>query len=237
MPQTIAAPRLLTARHGETTAGELHRYIAQRMYRRITLLILSFLVCFTACRENSQETTTSATGDTLPRAIALNNSAMMLASSSVYRDTNDLKRAVTLLDSSIAIDSSYRTAYNNKVSLLSTQGKKKEAAATLEEWMRRYPSDQDVRFFYAWVLKDKNKMREVAPVLLNRQDSLIRSHPDSVVLKAYRPFWMYVAGHKQEAVSEIDSLAARYPNSMDIDIQRQALTDSTAMSEFDPTKW
>ena len=203
-----------------------------------TLLILSLLVCLAACQENSQETT-SATGDTPPRAIALNDSAMTLASSPMYmyRDTSDLKRAVALLDSAIAIDSSYRTAYGNKVSLLSTQGKRKEAAATIEEWLRKHPNDHDARFLRSSILKDRAKMREVAEVELEQQDSLIRAHPDSVMLKAYRPALMYLVGNKQQAIAEIESLAAHYPNSLDIEIQRQALTDSTAMAEFDPTKW
>lgn len=78
-----------------------------------------------------------------PLAIELNNKAMALWQKEVLKrkpDYNVAQQVTKLLDSSIALDSSYYLASGNKVNILSGFGHKLEAIETLERCVGKVPS-------------------------------------------------------------------------------------------------
>ena len=77
-----------------------------------------------------------------PRAVAKNNAAVELVKYELLgvRDEVTFLRAISLLDTAIQIDSSYRLAYVNKAQFLCKIGKQKEAIRTIEVLNAREPN-------------------------------------------------------------------------------------------------
>ena len=201
----------------------------QRKIRPGPIVIVLLLICFPACQVDNQEAGDAQRSLPPAEAIALHDSAMALYSP-LDTDSADVERMVALLDSAIAIDSSYRRAYLNKAFLLNRYGRTQEAIATMRAWLEEHPNDHNARLLRARYGNDTKEMRAVARIKRARMDSLIHLYPDSIALKAYRPIWEYLAGNRNEAIAEMDSLAARNSNSQVVKSARQILTDSSAMA-------
>lgn len=85
-------------------------------------------------------------------AVALNDSAVALFSkASIMHDIKGQKRAISILDRAIEIDSTYRTAVMNKASFLYTMGREDSAAALIIRWLSDNPHDDGAMETLRWI--------------------------------------------------------------------------------------
>ena len=172
-----------------------------------------------------------------PKAIELNNRAMTIVTKyqfvHISKVVFEMDSALTLLDSAILIDENYRTAYLNKVNVLSKLGRLNDVIEAVSVLIKKNEKDAEaysLRGLYFEKNRDLGMAKKDYEMAIKAYDLRILENPNDLDAKTGKIFISAFIYGKEHAMKEIQILEKKYPKDM------RVLLIKEGMAEFDRKK-
>jgi tetratricopeptide (TPR) repeat protein len=147
-------------------------------------------------------------------AFELNETAIILFQNYSF-DQDSIRKSIRLLDKAIALDSTYFTAYINKVSLLCNLGENTELLDELAAAMKLHEKDPQLTCMQAYVLE---KSGQKAEAMLKYKEAdvlfadLIKANQNFLINKIGKAFLQLFLKNKKEGIKQYNEIARLYKN-------------------------
>ncbi len=167
-----------------------------------------------------------------PKAIELNDRAMGIFTKyqffHVSKVVSEMEEALNLLDSAIATDEKYYTAYMNKVNVLSKLDRLSDAIEVLSFVINDSENNAEIystRGFFYEKLDDMENANKDYLLSLKSYDNRLLENPNSIEDKTGKIFISIFIDGKEQAIEKIELLEKQNPNDLNVKIIKDGIEE------------